>query len=93
MTGAGNRAVFENDEQDDNFGGYVQNRVTGSRIPIIKQGGTYKVSLWTEQNEKSRFESVNQFSDLNAVPEVPEEDELVIEGEFSQSSGLTGPAK
>jgi hypothetical protein len=44
MCSAGNRVVFE--DISETQGGYVENRTTGDRIPINKEGGTYGVTIW-----------------------------------------------
>ena len=43
MCEAGNRVVFE--DFSDWQGGYVENKRTGARIPISKEGGTYEVTI------------------------------------------------
>jgi len=79
MCDAGNRVVFENDEQG--FGGYVQNRETGATVPINKTGGTYQVSLWTLADQGASY--------LAALPD-GEDSEAEPEVEGANSSSSTG---
>jgi len=51
MCSAGNRVVFE-DEEDESIGGYVYNKSTGETIPIKKEGGTYEVKMWSLREEE-----------------------------------------
>jgi len=50
MCAAGNRVVFEDISEVE--GGYVENKATGARIPIKKEGGTYGVSIWRLKSTK-----------------------------------------
>jgi hypothetical protein len=50
MCKAGNRVVF------DDEGDYVQNKASGTKIPITQEDGTYQVSMWvpiTEEQENT----------------------------------------
>ena len=47
MCAAGNRVVFE--DLSEVVGGYVENKSTGARIPIYKEGGTYGATVWRLQ--------------------------------------------
>ena len=45
----GNRVVF------DDEGSYVENKVTGKRTEVVKEGGTYAVVMWVKsEGEKTR---------------------------------------
>ena len=46
MCAAGNRVTFDEDPGDERYGGYIENKKTGSRTQIHKQGGTYGLTLW-----------------------------------------------
>jgi hypothetical protein len=84
MCKAGNRVVFE-DGDDDSYGGYVENKASGRRVPITKLDGTYQVHMWTRvaaNNGESTGEDVAAFEG--------DEEEPVIEGANSApSSGFT----
>ena len=51
MCAAGNRVVFE--DLSETQGGYVENKSTGSRIPINKEGGTYGLTIWRLRNKET----------------------------------------
>ena len=78
MCAAGNRVVFE-DTEDDLQGGYVQNKTTGVKIPITKEGahGTYEVNLWTKTLKKE---------DSGGLDDLDEDEEQEEEGKNSSSS-------
>ena len=46
MCAAGNRVTFDDDPNDELYGGYIENKQTGSRTQIHKRGGTYGLTLW-----------------------------------------------
>jgi len=66
MCSAGNRVVFE--DISETQGGYVENRTTGDRIPINKEGGTYGVTIWRMKKtqpevNKNTFEALSENED------------------------------
>jgi hypothetical protein len=81
MCSAGNRVVF------DDEGDYVQNKTTGTKIPITQEEGTYQVTMWvpvTEDQETTL--QGNMFAALG------EERELTFEGDtFEQDEGGARP--
>jgi len=80
MCAAGNRVVFEDISEAE--GGYVENKATGARIPIKKEGGTYGVSIWRLQSTKSVVGDNNMFAALSE----DEEEEEVPEHEYGANS-------
>jgi hypothetical protein len=88
MCKAGNRVVFE-DSSDEHIGGYVQNIVSGERVPISKEGGTYQVSVWTKEPAEAGSPSY-----FDALAGVDEDDgyEMPDSG-TAQSSTFTRPAQ
>jgi len=86
MCAAGNRVVFEDISAVE--GGYVENKNTGARIPIRKEGGTYGVSIWRLKSTKSVVGDNNMFAALSE----DEEEEEVPEHEYgANSSSSTFP--
>jgi hypothetical protein len=83
MTKAGNRVVFE--EISDTCGGYVENKESGVKVPISKEGpnGTYKVSLWRPRKVRAKS---GRFAALDEDIDGLSEDEHVVEGANSSSS-------
>jgi hypothetical protein len=70
MCQAGNRVVFEDLEGD--VGGYVENIASKARIPIKREGGTYKVTMWRPRahgNPQSPKEGASYFQCLAPVEE------------------------
>jgi hypothetical protein len=66
MCSAGNRVVLE--DISETQGGYVENRTTGDRIPINKEGGTYGVTIWRMKKtqlevNKNTFEALSENED------------------------------
>ena len=85
MCRAGNRVVFE--ELSESQGGYVENKQSGARIPIVKQDGTYRVSVWRLRKR----DSGNMFSALEGDLDDLSDEE--VEGANSSSStGFQGHA-
>jgi len=90
MCEAGNRVVFE--DISETQGGYVENKATGTRIPINKEGGTYGVPIW--RLRKAGVKGVGQESYFAALSD-GEDDEDVPEAMFganSSSSTFRRPA-
>jgi len=85
MCAAGNRVVFEDISEVE--GGYVENKATGARIPIKKEGGTYGVSIWRLKSTKGFVGLNNMFAALSE-----DEEEEVPEHEYgANSSSSTFP--
>ena len=92
MCAAGNRVVFE--DISETHGGYVENRTTGARIPINKEGGTYGVAIWRlRKTDGATSNGVGKESYFAALSE-DEEDEDVPEAEYgaNSSSSFRRPA-
>ncbi len=45
MRAAGQRIVFDED------GSYIENKKTGAKTEIVKDGGTYAVVVWVKKDE------------------------------------------
>ena len=78
---AGNRVVFEN--SSDRVGGYVQRISTGTKVPILRENGTYTVSIWTKEvdsGKRSRFENARYF--VQNVEEEEDHDEVLPCSDF-----------
>jgi len=90
MCEAGNRVVFE--DISELQGGYVENKLSGTRIPILKEGGTYGVSVW--RLRKDDVSSVLQNNMFAALSDDEEENDVPAEqqGASSSSSGFHRPA-
>ena len=89
MCAAGNRVVFE--DISETQGGYVENRVTGDRIPINKEGGTYGVTIWRMKKQGHASKGGRSVVNKNAF-EALSEDEDEDEANFgATSSASTGP--
>ena len=69
MCTVGNRVVFDDDPADDSYGGYIQNKKTGSKIVIYKQGGTYGITLWILVPLEAAVETHNKFESLSGTEE------------------------
>jgi hypothetical protein len=92
MCKSGNRVVFE-DGVDDTIGGYVQNIVSGERTPITKEGGTYQVSVWTQEDGGS-CPRLGQPSYFDALTGVDEDDaEEPADSGTAQASTFMRPAQ
>lgn len=70
MCRAGNRVVFDDEEE----GGYVEDKKTGVRTPITYHEGTYAVQLWVQVPVESPRGN-NQFNSLR------EEDQELVFGD------------
>ena len=82
MCEAGNRVVFE--DISEVHGGYVENKNSGARIPIYKEGGTYGVSVWRlRKNDESSVLASNMFA---ALSDGEDEEVDVLPGANSSSS-------
>jgi len=89
MCAAGNRVVFEDISETE--GGYVENKISGARIPIKKEGGTYGVSIWRLRSTEGAVGTNNMFAALSE-DEQDEEEEEVPEHEYgANSSSSTFP--
>ena len=89
MCAAGNRVVFE--DISEVVGGYVENKTTGARIPINKEGSTYGVTIWRlMKSAKSALASVNPFEALSEDEEDHEAEEEVAGATGAASSSSTG---
>ena len=53
------------EDMSETQGGYVENKVTGDRIPINKEGGTYGVTIWRLREAGSGNGSNNGFAALS----------------------------
>ena len=89
MCAAGNRVVFE--DLSETQGGYVENKTTGDRIPIDKEGGTYGVTIWRLREVGSGNGSVlnrNRSVLNNVFAPIGEDDEEedVPEAQFGANS-------
>ena len=92
MCAAGNRVVFE--DISETQGGYVENRITGDRIPINKEGGTYGVTIWRMKRQgdasKGGRPVVNK-NTFEALSEDEDGDEGNLGANSSSSSGNAVP--
>ena len=69
MCTVGNRVVFDDDPADESYGGYIQNKKTGSKIVIYKQGGTYGITLWILVPLEAAVATQNKFESLSGTEE------------------------
>jgi hypothetical protein len=62
--------VFE-DQEGTNQGGYVENKATGVKIPITKEGshGTYEVNVWTKRLKEEPGGPLENIEDEEELPE------------------------
>ena len=89
MCAAGNRVVFE--DISEAVGGYVENKSTGARIPINKEGSTYGVTVWRlMKSGKPAFSSGNHFEALSEDEEEDEAEKEVAGATGAASSSSTG---
>ena len=84
MCSAGNRVVFE--DISDTQGGYVENKKTGARIPINKEGGTYGVSIWRLRKVEGECATKGYNGKFFAALSEDEDDEDVPEAEYGANS-------
>ena len=71
MCAAGNRVTFDDDPNDELYGGYIENKQTGSRTQIHKRGGTYGLTLWVLVPKIAQVlaETNNMFEELKEQEE------------------------